>query len=68
MTEHTPSSGLGIVAVGSIDAIGRDNWNRFAGTANPLVSYDFLEALEASGSVSADTGWQPCHLKPVPGR
>lgn len=63
MTEHTTLSGLGIATVDSINAIGRDQWNRFAGTANPLISYDVLEALEASGSVSADTGWQPCHLK-----
>ena len=63
MTEHTTApSGLDIVTVDSITAIGRDHWNRFAGTDNPLVGYDFLEALEASGSVCRDTGWQPCHL------
>ncbi len=28
---------------------------------NPFVSWDFLEALEASGTVSARTGWSPRH-------
>ncbi|WP_210308339.1 GNAT family N-acetyltransferase [Prosthecomicrobium pneumaticum] len=29
---------------------------------NPFVSFDFLSALEASGCVAAETGWQPVHL------
>ncbi len=29
---------------------------------NPFVSWDFLEALERSGTVSAKTGWAPRHL------
>src|SRR5437588_2038573 len=29
---------------------------------NPFVSHDFLSALEASGSATARTGWQPQHL------
>jgi uncharacterized protein len=28
---------------------------------NPFVSWDFLESLEASGTVSARTGWAPRH-------
>jgi predicted N-acyltransferase len=28
---------------------------------NPFVSWDFLEALEASGAASAKTGWAPRH-------
>ena len=31
-------------------------------TYNPFISYDFLDALEASGSATARTGWQPQHL------
>lgn len=30
--------------------------------SNPFLRWDFLEALEASGSVTAATGWQPLHL------
>ena len=29
---------------------------------NPFISHDFLSALEASGSATARTGWQPQHL------
>lgn len=63
MTAQPAPSGLDILTVDAIADIGRDDWDRFAGSGNPLVCYDFLEALEASGSVSRDTGWQPCHLK-----
>jgi predicted N-acyltransferase len=37
----------------------RDEWNACAGDANPFVSWDFLVALERSGSVGEGTGWQP---------
>lgn len=36
-------------------------WNALAGR-NPLLSHAFLTALETSGSVGNDTGWQPHHL------
>ncbi len=29
---------------------------------NPFTRYEFLAAAEASGSASAATGWQPCHV------
>jgi hypothetical protein len=29
---------------------------------NPFVSHAFLHALEASGSATAETGWQPAHV------
>lgn len=29
---------------------------------NPFTDYRFLKALETSGSVGADTGWQPFHI------
>ena len=29
---------------------------------NPFISYDFLHALEASGSATGRTGWQPQHV------
>ena len=37
----------------------RDQWDACAGTANPFMSWDFLAALERSGSVGPGTGWQP---------
>ena len=41
------------------------SWNRCANTGgeyNPFLDHRFLHALEASGSVSPKTGWQPFHL------
>jgi predicted N-acyltransferase len=46
----------------SIADIGRAAWDGCAGASNPFVSYDFLQALEESGSVSPRAGWQVAHL------
>ena len=37
----------------------RDQWDACAGTDNPFVCWDFLAALERSGSVGEGSGWQP---------
>lgn len=40
-------------------------WDRCAagsGAYNPFTSHAFLRALEQSGSVGRDTGWQPFHV------
>ena len=37
-------------------------WDACAGSDNPFVSHAFLEALEASGSATAESGWLPQHL------
>src|SRR5665213_3423412 len=37
-------------------------WDACAGADNPFLSHGFLEALEASGSATAETGWLPQHL------
>ena len=34
-------------------------WDACAGDTNPFVSHAFLSALERSGSVSSEAGWQP---------
>ncbi len=39
-----------------------DEWNALNITGNPFLKYEFLAALETSGSVSNSTGWQPSHL------
>ncbi len=49
------------VAAGVAD-LPRDQWDACAGTANPFVSWDFLTALERSGSVGGHSGWQPLPL------
>jgi predicted N-acyltransferase len=45
-----------------VSQVPRDHWDACAGTANPFVSWDFLTALEESGSVGPGTGWQPLPL------
>lgn len=37
-------------------------WDACAGSDNPFVGHAFLEALEASGSATAETGWLPQHI------
>jgi len=37
-------------------------WDACAGPDHPFVSHAFLEALEASGSATGETGWLPQHL------
>ena len=49
-----------------IDAVTPAAWNQCAnppnGEYNPFLDHRFLSALEQSGSVSAETGWQPFHV------
>ena len=47
--------------------IGAAAWNACANPTrrsdpNPFTRYEFFEACEKSGSATARTGWQPCHL------
>jgi uncharacterized protein len=37
-------------------------WDGCAGDDNPFLCHAFLEALEASGSATRESGWQPQHL------
>ena len=52
--------------VGSIADIGRARWDSLANPNpaefNPFTSYDFLSALEESGSVGGGSGWTARHL------
>ena len=47
---------------GGVAELPREEWDACAGTANPFMSWDFLAALERSGSVGPGTGWQPLPL------
>ena len=42
-----------------VAAIPAADWDACAGSANPFVSHAFLSILEASGSATPRTGWQP---------
>jgi predicted N-acyltransferase len=53
--------------VGSTREIGAARWNGLANPQalaqpHPFTTYEFFSALEESGSATAETGWQPCHL------
>lgn len=59
------ASPLTIKIATSITAIGRGDWNRCAfgsDEVNPFLRFEFLHALEASGSVGGRTGWAPLHI------
>jgi predicted N-acyltransferase len=55
-----------VTAHASISDIGRQAWEACANVPdraqNPFVSFDFLDALEQSGSAAPGTGWTPRHL------
>ena len=57
---------LSVRAVDRLQDIGAATWQRFANAKgsprDPFLSYAFLNALEESGSVSAEVGWLPYHL------
>ncbi len=44
----------------SIDDIDPREWNALAGTDCPFLRHEFLAALEHTGCIGADTGWEPC--------
>ncbi len=46
----------------SIAKIHPDLWDGVFGSDNPFVQHAFLLALEESGCVSAESGWQACHF------
>ena len=58
-------TGLRLETIDRLSALSRAEWDRCANPEgqpfNPFVSYDFLEALEASGSALPETGWGPTH-------
>lgn len=47
----------------SISDINPSVWRDLQPNDYPFLQYEFLQALEQSGSVSEESGWQPCHLE-----
>lgn len=68
MSEPTPD--IQIRIVDTLSDVKSDAWNRLSGASknhsdaayNPFVSYAFLNAVEASGCATAETGWLGQHL------
>ena len=48
--------------ISDFSTIDERDWDQLEHENNPFLSWSFLHALEASGSVAAKTGWQPHHL------
>ncbi|NNU17176.1 N-acetyltransferase [Parvularcula sp. ZS-1/3] len=55
-----------IETLSELKSVTRAEWDALANPPyrpyNPFVSWDFLEAMESSGSARPETGWQPAHL------
>ena len=51
-----------IVVHTRLSQIDANQWNQLVDLANPFVSHEFLNGLEACGCVSPENGWQPHHL------
>src|SRR6266436_2712035 len=61
MNEAAPR--LDVAIVEGIDKISRDAWdNLLAPDDSPFVEWDWLRAMEQSGSAARDSGWAPYHL------
>lgn len=52
---------LNIEYIASISAVDSVQWNSVVNSDYPFVQHQFLLALEQSGAVCADKGWQPTH-------
>jgi uncharacterized protein len=48
-----------IAAINQVDSMA---WNALIGDGYPFMRHEFLLALEKSGCVSEQTGWQPMHV------
>lgn len=48
--------------IDDITQLAAADWNALEGTDNPFLRHEFLAALEQSGCVSPNHGWQPRHL------
>ena len=53
---------LKVNTINSMAELDTQCWNELAGTDYPFLRYEFLNALEQSGAVSSQTGWQSRHL------
>ena len=46
----------------SISSVNKDQYNRIIDAQNPFLEYEFLQCLEKSGCVGADTTWKPYYI------
>ena len=48
--------------VSSLAEVNKSEWDSLNISRHPFISYDFLNSLEISESVSSKTGWNPQHI------
>ncbi|MDR3556661.1 MAG: peptidogalycan biosysnthesis protein [Syntrophobacteraceae bacterium] len=48
--------------VSRIEDVAPEQWNALAVNASPMLEFEYLHALEKSGSVSTQSGYTPVHL------
>lgn len=53
---------MNVAIVESLDEVPAAEWNALDRGDNPLVSHEFLSALERTECATATTGWQPQHM------
>lgn len=53
---------MSLTFLSSLAAVSAADWDALLPDNNPFLRYAFLQTLEESGSVGAESGWQPAHL------
>lgn len=53
---------LTVRVVSELSAVDSTQWNALAHGHSPFLEYEFLRALELSGSVGSNTGWTPYYI------
>jgi predicted N-acyltransferase len=46
----------------SIDELDAREWNALGGDRNPFLRHEFFAALEHTGCIGGQTGWDPCYF------
>ena len=55
--------GYSLAWVANITEITQQDWDALAKPlTTPFLEWEWLNNIETSGSATARTGWQPCHL------
>ena len=53
---------ISLKVLSRISDVSEDVWDSLHGSRNPFISHAYLDALEQSGAVSAETGWLVRHI------
>ena len=62
MPDSEPTQNITVSLHRSLSDITATDWDALNTDKHPFLSHAFLSALEESGSVGSDTGWDPLHL------